>query len=156
MAGETPEHAALATAVAVRLSVALDGKPCPVFGSDLRVRVEATDSSTYPDVTVVCGKLERSALDPNAAVNPVLLVEVLSDTTEAYDRGEKFAHYQRIDSLREYLLVSQRRPLFELYRKSEAGQWMLLEASGGDVLQLESLAGASLAVDDVYRNPLSV
>src|SRR6185503_12925135 len=88
MAGGTPEHSALAKAVAVRLSVALDGKPCRVFGSDLRVRVEATDLSTYPDVTVVCGKLERSALDQNAVVNPVLLVEILSDTTEAYDRGE--------------------------------------------------------------------
>jgi Uma2 family endonuclease len=155
MAGGTPEHAALATAVAVQLSVALGGKPCRVFGSDLRVRVEATDLSTYPDVSVICGQLERSPLDSNAAVNPVLLVEILSDATEAYDRGEKFAHYRRIASLREYLLVSQRRPLLELYRKSEGGQWMLFEASGGDVLQLESLADASLVVDDAYRNPLA-
>jgi Uma2 family endonuclease len=154
MAGGTPEHAALAMAVGVQLGTALHGKPCRVFGSDLRVRIEGTDLSTYPDVSVVCGRLERSEIDPDAATNPVLSVEVLSDGTEAYDRGEKFAHYRRLRSLREYLLVSQRTPQLELYRRNTAGHWVLFEAGAGESLELESVGGVKIDVDGVYRNPL--
>ena len=154
MAGGTPEHAALAMAIGVALSNALAGRPCRVYGADLRVRIEATDLSTYPDVTVVCGKLERATDDANAATNPVLVVEVLSDGTEAYDRGEKFAHYRRLPSLREYLLVSQRERRLELYRKNDAGQWVLFEAGPGERLTLASVPGVALAADDVYRDPL--
>jgi Uma2 family endonuclease len=153
MAGGTPEHAALAMAVGVQLGTMLQGKPCRVFGSDLRVRIEGTDLSTYPDVTVVCGRLERSAIDPDAATNPVLIVEVLSDGTEAYDRGEKFAHYRRLTSLSEYVLISQRTPRLELYRRNSTGHWVLFEAGAGESLELESV-GVKLDVDGVYRDPL--
>ena len=155
MAGGTPEHAALAMAIGVQLGTALGKHPCSVFGSDLRVRVEATDLSTYPDISVICDHLERSKVDPNAVTNPVLLVEVLSDATEAYDRGEKFAHYRQIPSLREYVLVSQRRPMIEVYRKNGAGQWVLFEVHGGEFFELESLGGVTLGVDYIYRNPLA-
>lgn len=154
MAGGTPEHAALAMAIGVQLGTALGNRSCRVFGSDLRVRVEATDLSTYPDISVICDHLERSEVDPNAVTNPVLIVEVLSDATEAYDRGEKFAHYRQIPSLREYVLVSQRRPLLEVYRKNDAGQWVLFEVRAGGLLELESMGGVTLAVDAIYRNPL--
>lgn len=154
LAGGTPEHAGLAAAMAAVLARALEDRPCRAFSSDGRVRVEATDLSTYPDISVVCGKLETSGIDQDAIVNPVLLVEILSDSTEAYDRGEKAAHYRRIPSLREYLLVSQRERRLELFRRGEHGEWLLLEAGAGDRLELASI-GASIAVDDVYRNPLS-
>lgn len=157
MAGGTPEHGALAMAIGARLVDAVREKPCRVFGSDVRVRVLATDLATdlatYPDVSVVCGKLERAADDEHAIVNPVLIVEVLSDSTEAYDRGQKAAHYRRIPSLREYLLVSQREPWLELFRRTEHGGWEFFEAGPGGFLELVSV-GARLDVDEVYRDPL--
>ncbi|MFV8755633.1 Uma2 family endonuclease [Nannocystaceae bacterium ST9] len=155
MAGGTPEHSALAMAVGAALTTALAGRRCRVFGSDLRVRIESTDLTTYPDLTVICGSFESSADDPNAATNPILIVEVLSDSTEAYDRGEKFAHYRRLPSLREYVLVSQREPRIEAYRKNAAGEWVLGEAGPGEVLPLASLEGVRLETDVIYRDPLA-
>jgi Uma2 family endonuclease len=155
MAGGTPPHAGLAMAVGVALSNALSGRACRVYGSDLRVRIEATDLSTYPDLTVSCGRFERADLDADAATNPILIVEVLSDSTEAYDRGEKFAHYRRLPSLREYLLVSQREPRLEAYAKNAEGAWVLSEAGPGEALALRSLEGVRLQIDDVYRDPLA-
>jgi Uma2 family endonuclease len=170
MAGGTPTHARLAMAVGVALSNALSGRPCGVFGSDLRVRIEATDLSTYPDAVVVCGKLEHADSDPHAATNPILLVEVLSDSTEAsiaslsrfavpsreaYDRGEKFAHYRRLPSLREYVLVSQREARLEAYYKNADGAWVLDEAGPGQALTLRSLPDVRLDVDGIYRDPLA-
>lgn len=151
MAGGTPEHAALAMQVGAQLTIALADKRCRVYSSDLRVRVDATDLTTYPDLTVICDHFEPSPVDEHAAANPVLIVEVLSDSTEAYDRGEKFAHYRRLPSLREYLLVAQREPRLEVYRKNERGQWTLDEAGKGEQLELRSL-GVTLATDLVYRD----
>jgi Uma2 family endonuclease len=131
MAGGTPEHAALMAAISAELIVALRGRPCRVYSSELRIRIDATDMSTYPDVSVVCGELKTSTIDRNAATNPILIVEVLSDSTEAYDRGEKFSHYRRLPSLREYLLLSQHQPRIESYRKNAQGVWELAEARRG-------------------------
>jgi Uma2 family endonuclease len=154
MAGGTPEHAALQAAVTGELRNALKGKPCRVYASDLRVRVEATDFSCYPDATVVCGKLETSAVDRDAAVNPKLVVEVLSDSTEAHDRGTKASHYRRIPTLVEYVFVSQNERLIEVYRKNERGRWELaVEARAGEMAELAS-ADVTLAVDSLYDNPL--
>ena len=155
MAGGTPTHARLAMAVGAALSNALGDRPCEVYSSDLRVRIEETDLSTYPDITVVCGRFEHSTQDRNAVINPVLIVEVLSDTTEAYDRGQKFAHYRRLPSLREYVLVSQREPRIESYYKNEAGKWVLEEAHSGETLMLRSLEGVRLETDAIYRDRLS-
>jgi len=154
-AGGTPDHAALMAAVTVALGTQLRGKRCRVFSADLKVRVRATGLATYPDISVVCGTLEVDPDDKNAAVNPVLLVEVLSDSSEAYDRGEKFAHYRRIPSLREYVLVSQRSPSIEVFRKNDAGKWVLAEeAASGATAPLTSI-GCELSVDDVVANPLA-
>jgi Uma2 family endonuclease len=154
MAGGTPEHAALAAAVIASLSASLRDRPCRVFSADARVRVLATGLSTYPDITVVCGRLETDPEDANSIINPVLLVEVLSDSSEAYDRGEKFAHYRRIPSLREYGLVSHRGRLIEVHRRNDAGRWELYDAGPGETVELASVR-CSLAVDEVYRDPLS-
>lgn len=149
----TPEHGALAAAAMGELGSALRGKPCRVYSSDLRIRVVETELATYPDASVVCGKLETAPDDSNAVVNPTLLVEVLSDSTEAYDRGAKAAHYRRIASLREYVLIAQNEKRIEVYRRNQRGNWELFEAQSG-VLELESL-GIGLDVDAVYENPLT-
>ena len=154
MSGGTPDHAGLAATIIGALSAQVRGKRCRVYSADLKVRVLATGLSTYADVCVVCGQLEVDPDDRNAAVNPVVLVEVLSDSTEAYDRGEKFAHYRRIPSLAEYVLVSQRAPKIEVFRRNEAGKWVLAEdASAGEAAPLVSI-GCVLSVDEVYADPL--
>jgi len=154
LAGGTPEHSRLAANVIGELRTALSGRPCVVFTSDARVRIEATDRATYPDVTVVCERLEHAADDRDAITNPVVIVEVLSDQTEADDRGEKFAHYRRLASLREYVLVSQRTTRIEVYRRQGLA-WVFSEAAAGQALALESL-GVTLSVDEIYRDPLAV
>ena len=154
MAGGTIENAALGLAIGAALLAALRGRPCRVFSSDLRIRIRETDLTTYPDISVVCGRLETDDEDKNAIVNPVLLVEVLSDSTEAYDRGEKAAHYRKIPSLREYALVSQREARIEVFRRNEAGRWELYEARPGETIELASV-GCSIQVEEVYRDPLA-
>jgi Uma2 family endonuclease len=152
-AGSTPEHARLTARVGGALGAQLRGRPCEAFSSDLRVRVLATGLATYPDISVVCGRFERDPEDANTLVNPVVLVEVLSDSTEGYDRGEKFAHYRRIPSLREYVLVSQRMPRIEVFRRNEDGTWTLFEAEASGSVKLTSI-GCELSVDEVYANAL--
>jgi Uma2 family endonuclease len=157
MAGGTIEHGALAVAISTALSNALRDRPCRVLSSDVRVRVKATGISTYPDVSVICARAEVDSDDAHGILNPTLIVEVLSDSTEAYDRGAKAAHYRRIPSLREYVLVSQREPLIEVYRKNERGNWELVaEARQGERAELASCGEAiTLEVDAIYRDPLA-
>ncbi len=150
MAGGTPEHSQLAAGVIRLLGNLLLDRGCAVFTSDLRVRVRETGLDTYPDVTVVCGPVERDVADAQAVTNPTLIVEVLSATTEAYDRGEKFAHYRRMHTLKEYVLVSQDEPRIECFRRDELGRWVLFEAVAGERLGLTSLGG-ELVVNEVYR-----
>ncbi|MFS8065099.1 MAG: Uma2 family endonuclease [Byssovorax sp.] len=151
----TPNHAGLAAAVTLLLGLQLRGKPCRVFSSDLKVRILATGLATYPDLTVVCSKLETDPEDANAVTNPTLLVEVLSDSSEAYDRGEKFAHYRRLPSLREYVLVSHLASRIEVWRRNESDRWELAqEACAGEQAELASVACA-LPVDEVYADPLA-
>lgn len=152
--GRTPEHSALAAAVIGEIRGALRGRPCRVYSSDLRIRIPETDLTTYPDVSVVCGKLETDAQDPDAVLNPTVLVEVLSASTEAYDRGTKWARYRRISSLREYVLIAQDEPRIELYRLNDSGRWELFEARSGERMTIAAL-GISIEVDAIYANPLA-
>jgi Uma2 family endonuclease len=151
MAGGTPSHARIASNILGALIAALKGRPCVVFNSDLRVRVEETDRSTYPDVTVVCREQLTARDDADAVVNPTLVIEVLSDSTEASDRGEKFAHLQRLSSLKEYVLVTQQERRVELFRRGE-GMWTFHTFTTGRV-ELKSV-DALLELDDVYADPL--
>lgn len=154
MSGGTPEHAALMSAVSGELRSLLRGKRCRVYSADLAVRVLATGLFTYPDVSIVCGSLERDPENKNAATNPRVLVEVLSDSTEAYDRGEKFAHYRRIPTLMEYVLVSQKEPCIEVYRRTESGEWDMEKALAGQTVNLRSIE-CELDVNEVYVDPLA-
>ena len=153
MSGGTPDYSALAAAVIAQLTNALSGRPCRVYTSDLRICVMETGLSTYPDVAVVCGRAETAPEDPHAVTNPALLVEVLSATTEGYDRGAKSAHYRRISSLQAYALVSQAEPRIEVYTRTDAGRWELTEARVGERAEIARLA-IGLDVSTVYANPL--
>jgi Uma2 family endonuclease len=134
MSGGTARHSALAA----RMMVAM-GNTCPpgcnVFTSDMRVRVVATGRATYPGVSMVCGPIEYDPEDAarTTMTNPVLLVEVLSVTTEKGDRGNKWMHYQRISSLQEYVMVSQE-PRVEIFRRTPSGVWEYVELREGNVL----------------------
>jgi Uma2 family endonuclease len=150
MAGGTPEHAALAAAVIGVLFGQLRGGRCRVHDSDLRIRVLATGLATYPDATVVCGPLERDPADENAVINPTLVVEVLSRSAEEYDRGDKFEHYKRIPSLRQYVLVSHRAREIEVWTRGETGAWAVITARDGEQAVLASV-DARIDVRELYQ-----
>jgi Uma2 family endonuclease len=154
MAGGSIEHGALASAIAGEVRTALIGKPCRTFSSDVRVSVEATGATFYPDVSIACGKLETAKGDSQAVANPVVIVEVLSDSTEAYDRGAKAFHYRRLPSLKEYVLVSPADRRIEVQRLNERGSWELHFYGPGERVELTSL-GISISVDAVYLNPMA-
>ena len=146
MSGGTLNHALVGANVIRALgNVLADG--CLVFSSDLRVHVEAFGLYTYPDVSVVCGDVETTD-DGLSLLNPILLVEVLSPSTEPYDRGQKFAFYRGIPALREYVLVAQERRSIEVFRRNEENRWTLYEPEDG-AIALASV-GATLRVDAVY------
>src|SRR5437867_4399511 len=140
MSGGTPLHSQIATNLAAEFRNQLKGKRCVPYNSDLRLKVEATGLITYPDLSVACGPLQFAAGTDDTVVNPTVIVEVLSDSTEAYDRGRKFENYRQMPSLREYLLVSQKQPRIEQFLRQSSGQWLLREAAGmDDTLPLPSL-----------------
>jgi Uma2 family endonuclease len=150
MAGGTVRHSALAMRVGSALDIG-SKEGCVALQSDLRVRIVATGRATYPDVSVVCGPIERDPADPHGTTitNPTLLVEVLSPSTEEYDRGEKWRQYQLIPSLQEYVLVSQSRSRVERYRRLASGGWAYHDFSEGKV---ELLSGATLDLARLYAN----
>lgn len=152
MAGGTLEHARLASALTYQLMRALDGSSCRVLSSDARVRIETTESARYPDLSIVCGDPVCAGDDADGITNPVVLVEVLSKSTEGIDRGEKFAHYKRLDSLREYVLVSQSTARVEVFRRTPDG-WLHTEAGPEGTLPLRSLPRPmEIDVGALYRD----
>ena len=130
LSGGTPLHSQIATNLAAELRNQLKGKRCVPYNSDLRLKVEASGLLTYPDLSVVCGPLQLATGTDDTVVNPTVIVEVLSDSTEAYDRGKKFENYRLMPSLREYLLVSQKEPRIDQFIRQENEQWLLREAAG--------------------------
>lgn len=154
MAGGTPEHGSRAANVIRMLSSQLLSKRCRVHTSDVRIRVQATGLDTYPDVSVVCGRAERDAKDQDAIINPVVLVEVTSPSTEEYDREEKLEHYKKIPALREVVFVAHDALRVDVVRRQEDGGWATLSAGAGGLLSLDSI-GCDLQVDEVYRDPLA-
>lgn len=145
MAGGTLEHAQLAANMIGQLRSRLGSQPCKVFSADARIRVAPTGLATYPDVVVICGAIERDPEDANTATNPTVIVEVLSDSTEAYDRGDKFAHYRQLPSLRAYVLVSQHEPRIEVYRRNPDDSWTLEDARPGAEARIPGLCAVPVA-----------
>jgi Uma2 family endonuclease len=130
MAGGTVEHSRLSTNLIGRLFAALLGRDCAVFGSDLLFQTGSQDMLTYPDLMVVCGPVERKPGKRNVITNPIFLVEVLSPSTEAIDRGAKSREYRLSPSIRQYALVSQDRPLIEIHTRAADGNWWISEVAG--------------------------
>jgi len=150
MAGASPTHSLIVGNVVTALNLQLKGRDCTVHPSDLRVKVAPTGLFTYPDVVVVCGQKQFAQEDPDTLVNPRLIVEVLSDSTEAYDRGRKFEHYRTIESFVECLLVAQDKCHVERFVRQADHRWLLSETSQmDDTIMLESLS-CPLVVADIY------
>jgi Uma2 family endonuclease len=151
MAGGSKEHNRISGNVFGLLWSQLRGRQCTPYNSDMKVRV-AGELYTYPDVTVVCGEEEFADEETDVLLNPTLIVEVLSPTTEAWDRGGKSEQYRQRESLQEYLLVAQDRPHIERYTRQASGEWLLTEVNGMEaVLTLPSI-GCELPLSEVYGN----
>jgi Uma2 family endonuclease len=149
MSGASRRHNLIVFNIAATLGAQLKGRPCEAYINDMRVRIERRNY-VYPDVVVVCDPphLEDDQLD--TLLNPTLIGEVLSPTTEQYDRGRKSQAYRAVDSVREYVLVAQDRPYVERYVRQDAG-WLLTEVTGLDAtLTLESI-GCTLPLRDLYE-----
>lgn len=152
MAGDSIEHALIATNAAIELGSCLRGKQYVPYAGDLRLEISPTGLFTYPDISVICGRVERSSRDHDTATNPTLIVEVLSSSTEAYDRGATFAHYRTLPSFHEYVLISQHEPLVEVFFRLPDGTWRLTPVNGLDAeAPIESL-GITLRLAEVYAN----
>ncbi len=153
MAGGSARHGQICANIVGHLGNKLAGTSCVPFGSDLKLRVKATGLRTYPDVSVYCGKRELDPDDParQTYVNPTVLVEVLSPSTEQYDRGTKSVHYRRIETLQIILLVSQDEARVETHVRQRDGSWSLREYGGMDqALPLEAIS-AELPLTAIYQ-----
>jgi Uma2 family endonuclease len=150
MSGASREHNLAAGNIFREISTQFKDRPCEVYVSDMRVRVNPTGLYTYPDVVAVCGEPQFEDSELDTLLNPTLIVEVLSPSTEAYDRGEKFADYRRLASLKEYVLVSQDRVRVERYVR-QGDEWLLTELSRlEDSLRLASIR-CDVALSEIYR-----
>jgi len=129
MTGASVEHNAIVANIVRELGTQMKGRPCQVYANDLKVHIRSADAGKSPDLIALCGEHQFQDGRRDVLLNPSLIVEVLSDSTEAYDRGDKFALYRQIPSLREYLLVSQHRVQVELYSRSADGRWTLTDFS---------------------------
>ena len=150
MSGASNAHNLITLDIGTELNIQLRGRECLVYTSDMRIRTSPKGAYFYPDVVVVCGKprFEDNVFD--TLLNPILVIEVLSPSTEMYDKGEKFRHYQELASLQEYILVSQDRVRVEHYRLVKT-QWVQTEMRGHeDVLSLNSIR-CELPLQDIYR-----
>ena len=150
MAGASYAHNLIVANVIRELGVQLKAGPCAVLPSDIRVWIEASRRYVYPDVTVVCGEPEFTDADQDTLVNPTLLVEVLSEATNNYDRGEKFERYRTLGSFAEYLLLAQNRPHCEHYVRQPDRSWILTEESRLDVTVPLTAIGCELALSEAY------
>jgi Uma2 family endonuclease len=146
MSGGTKKHNRVAINWVQQLNAAIGDRDCEVYINDVKVQVQANRKYFYPDVVVTCDTGDQ---DTQLVHYPCLIVEVLSPSTEAVDRGKKFTHYRRFTTLREYILIQPEQPIVEVFAKNIAGKWELAEYGMDDVIQLESI-GCSIAVKDLY------
>lgn len=144
-------HNLLVVNLGREISLQLRGHPCETYTSDMRVRIPAHNVYTYPDVVVACGEPKFEDAEVDTLLNPALIIEVLSDSTERYDRGKKFAYYRSLPSLGEYLLVAQDEYRIDYYRREADGRWLIGDAHGRDATLDLVAGGCTLALADVYE-----
>jgi Uma2 family endonuclease len=150
MVGASRKHNLITTNITRELSQQLKTKPCEVYSSDMRVRIPNANIYTYADVSVACGEPKFEDAELDTLLNPDLIVEVLSKSTASYDRRQKFAFYRTIESLTDYILVSQEALHVEHYTKQPDGRWLLSDfRSTEDVVKLDSLS-CSLPLGEIY------
>jgi Uma2 family endonuclease len=150
MSGASERHNLIVANVVAALHTQFRNRPCKVYPGDMRVKVNTTGLYTYPDVVALCGEAQFDDEQRDTLLNPTVIVEVLSPSTEAYDRGDKFGHYRKLASLAEYVLISQEKSHIEHYLRQPDNQWLLSEASDlQDVMQLPSI-GCVLLLAEVY------
>jgi Uma2 family endonuclease len=156
LAGASERHNLIVANLIMEIGRQLKGRPCRVYPSDMRLRVSETGFYTYPDVTVVCGSPQLEDAHMDTLLNPTMLIEVLSDSTERYDRSRKAEHYRRIPSLEEYLLIAQDTPRIERYRRQGEREWLLSEAIGLEesieVASIEGMLGLREVYERVFRS----
>lgn len=150
MAGASREHNTVKENLIGELFVQLKDGPCRSYSSDQRVKVDRTGFYTYPDIAIVCGPGEYDSDDRDTLLNPTAIIEILSDSTERYDRGIKFRHYQQIPTCREYVLVSQDQPLIERYVRQADGGWLWTSVAGPDGVFEFAGVPARVPLADVY------
>jgi len=150
MAGDCREHSLISSNLIRDAAGQLRETTCEVHGSDLRVKVSATGLYTYPDVTIACGDLQFDDEVSDTLLNPRVIFEVLSSSTEAYDRGKKFDHYRQISTLSEYVLVSQSEPLVERYVRQPDGSWRFTALKGLEGVLILETVPCRLELADVY------
>ena len=150
MTGASEYHNIIVGSTIATLYSQLRKKPCQIYPSDMRMRIPATGLYTYPDISVVCGTPEFEDDGLDTLLNPTVIIEVLSSSTEQYDRGKKFQHYRTISSLKEYILIAQDNIRIEHFARQD-DQWILTDAKTSDsVLSLPSIE-CTLALSDVYE-----
>jgi Uma2 family endonuclease len=150
MPSGTLEHSAIGANILGELRNALTGR-CRVLTSDMRIKIPATRRYVYPDGSIVCGRAELDDEHRDTLLNPRVIVEVLSDSSEVYDRGDKFANYRTIASLQEYVLASQKEPQIEVFTRQPDGSWTLRVYRSGERAALASL-DCALAVDKAHQD----
>jgi|SRR5580658_4203417 Uma2 family endonuclease len=155
MAGGSPNHAFLSAEITIILGRQLP-PGCRVFSSDLRIKAASPGLYTYADCTVICGELQLDGDQNDVVLNPLLIVEILSPSTEAYDRGKKFELYRTIESFREYLLVHQDRRHVEHYSKQDDGSWLLREHSGEGATVAIAQLNLQIPLADLYASALEM
>jgi len=150
MAGASEEHNLIVANLVMSLGFQVKGKPCKVYSNDMRVKVNAAGLYTYPDVIVVCGKAHFEDQYRDTLLNPTVLIEVLSPSTAAYDRGAKFEFFRMLESLSDYLLVAQDRPIIEHYVRQPDDKWLLSTYKGLDAVAHIGSIGCDVPLADVY------
>jgi Uma2 family endonuclease len=150
MTGASRQHNRIVLNAGAALHGRLRGGPCEAFVNDMRVKVSPTGLYTYPDIAVVCGEARFEDRELDTLLNPAVVFEVLSDSTEKYDRGEKFVHYRRQESLAEYVLVAQSRIRVEHFQR-EGDRWMLSEVNGPDSTLRLNTVGCEISLRDLYE-----
>lgn len=152
MSGGTFAHALLPSRLIGALEDSLGSSGCTIIGSDLKVRAAAKGPYFYPDAIIVCGQPELADDHKDVLLNPVVIFEVLSKSSEAFDRGQKFAHYRAIASLVDYVLISQTEPRVEVFSRMPDGKWSLTEFVGLDATCLIPATHAEVKLARLYRD----
>ena len=151
MAGANKQHNIISTNIVRLLGNQLFDRDCNVFGGDMRVKITATEKYTYPDIVAVCGEENYEDETEDTLLNPSLIIEILSKSTEAYDRGGKFEYYQTIESFQEYILIAQEPFRVEQYVRKDKNIWTYFEfRDSEDVLKFDSIGG-ELKLKDIYH-----